>query len=57
LASGAPRLINPLCFQPFGGYADDTIVTEDIATPPQIPGIGFEARQHLRDQFATLLDG
>jgi L-alanine-DL-glutamate epimerase-like enolase superfamily enzyme len=49
--------VNPLCFQPFGGYADDTMVTEGIATPPQIPGIGFEARQGLRDQFATLLDG
>ena len=49
--------VNPLCFQPFGGYADDTIVTEGIAIPPQIPGIGFETRQHLRDQFATLLDG
>jgi D(-)-tartrate dehydratase len=48
--------VNPLCFQPFGGYADDTMVAEGVATPPRIPGIGFEARQSLRDQFATLLD-
>jgi hypothetical protein len=49
--------VNPLCFQPFAGYSDDTIIAEGIATPPQIPGIGFEARQGLRDQLATLLDG
>jgi L-alanine-DL-glutamate epimerase-like enolase superfamily enzyme len=48
--------VNPLCFQPFGGYGDDTIVSEGVATPPQIPGIGFEARQDLRDLLATLLD-
>src|SRR6516162_3749193 len=27
-----------------------------VATPSQIPGIGFEARQELRDLLATLLD-
>jgi D(-)-tartrate dehydratase len=48
--------VNPLCFQPFGGYGDDTIISEGVATPPQIPGIGFEARQDLRDLLATLLD-
>ena len=48
--------VNPLCFQPFGGYGDDAIISEGVATLPQIPGIGFEARQHLRDLFATLLD-
>jgi D(-)-tartrate dehydratase len=47
--------VNPLCFQPFGGYADDTIVGEGVATPPQMPGIGFEARRRLRDQLGTLL--
>ena len=46
--------VNPLCFQPFGGYADATIISEGVAAPPQIPGIGFEARQSLRDLFATL---
>jgi D(-)-tartrate dehydratase len=39
--------VNPLCFQPFGGYGDDAIISEGVATPPQIPGIGFEARQGL----------
>src|SRR6266851_9981266 len=48
--------VNPLCFQPFGGYGDDTIISEGVATPPQIPGIAFEARQSLRDLLATLLD-
>jgi L-alanine-DL-glutamate epimerase-like enolase superfamily enzyme len=46
--------VNPLCFQPFGGYGDDTIISEGVATPPQIPGIGFEARQDLRDLLGTL---
>jgi L-alanine-DL-glutamate epimerase-like enolase superfamily enzyme len=48
--------VNPLCFQPFGGHGDDAIISEGVATPPQIPGIGFEVRQHLRDLLATLLD-
>jgi L-alanine-DL-glutamate epimerase-like enolase superfamily enzyme len=48
--------VNPLCFQPFGGYGDNTIISEGVATPSQIPGIGFEARQDLRDLLATLLD-
>jgi hypothetical protein len=34
--------VNPLCFQPFAGYSDDTIIAEGIATPPQIPGIGLK---------------
>jgi D(-)-tartrate dehydratase len=49
--------VNPLCFQPFGGYADDTMISEGVAAPPKVPGIGFEARKGLRDQLATLLDG
>jgi L-alanine-DL-glutamate epimerase-like enolase superfamily enzyme len=48
--------VNPLCFQPFGGYGDDTIISESLAAPPQIPGIGFEARQNLRDLLVTLVD-
>ena len=47
--------VNPLCFQPFGGYGDDTIISEGIAAPPQVPGIGFEAKQNLRDLFAAFL--
>jgi D(-)-tartrate dehydratase len=48
--------VNPLCFQPFGGYGDDTIISEGLTTPPEIPGIGFEAKQDLWDLFATLSD-
>jgi D(-)-tartrate dehydratase len=48
--------VNPLCFQPFGGYGDDTIISESLATPPQIAGIGFEARQDLRNLLGTLVD-
>jgi D(-)-tartrate dehydratase len=46
--------VNPLCFQPFGGYCDDTIISEGVAIPPQIPGIGFEGKQDLRDLLANL---
>jgi len=46
--------VNPLCFQPFGGYGDHAIISEGVAIPPEIPGIGFEAKQDLRDLFATL---
>ena len=47
--------VNPLCFQPFGGYGDGSIISEGAAAPPEISGIGFEAKQDLRDLFATLL--
>jgi D(-)-tartrate dehydratase len=48
--------VNPLCFQPFGGHADDTTVAEGVARPPDAPGIGFEARRGLRDLFRGLVD-
>ena len=46
--------VNPLCFQPFGGYGDDTIISEGVAATPQLPGIGFEAKQDLRNLLGTL---
>jgi D(-)-tartrate dehydratase len=46
--------VNPLCFQPFGDYGDDTMISEGVAIPPQIPGIGFEGKQDLRDLLANL---
>jgi D(-)-tartrate dehydratase len=46
--------VNPLCFQPFGGYGDDTMISEGVAIPPQIPGIGFEGKHDLRDLLANL---
>lgn len=48
--------VNPLCFQPFGRYGDDTIISEGIVIHPESPGIGFESRKGLRDFFATLPD-
>jgi L-alanine-DL-glutamate epimerase-like enolase superfamily enzyme len=48
--------VNPLCFQPFGGYDDDTVVSDGVATPPEAPGIGFETKTGLRDLFAALLE-
>jgi len=48
--------VNPLCFQPFGGYGQDTIISEGVATPPQLPGIGFEGKQDLRDLLSMLSD-
>jgi D(-)-tartrate dehydratase len=46
--------VNPLCFLPFGGYADSTVVCDGVASPPEIPGIGFEAKKDLRDLFDRL---
>ena len=48
--------VNPLCFQPFGGYGDETIISDSITSPPELPGIGFETKPDLRDLFATLVD-
>src|SRR5215469_1557952 len=48
--------VNPLCFQPFGGYGDETNVANGAATPPEMPGIGFETKPALRDFLATLVD-
>jgi L-alanine-DL-glutamate epimerase-like enolase superfamily enzyme len=48
--------VNPLCFAPFGGHGDVAIISEGFAAPPEIPGIGFEAKKDLRDLFATLPD-
>jgi L-alanine-DL-glutamate epimerase-like enolase superfamily enzyme len=47
--------VNPLSFLPFGGYGDDTLVSKGIATPPQIPGIGFEGKSDLRNFLSTLV--
>jgi L-alanine-DL-glutamate epimerase-like enolase superfamily enzyme len=48
--------VNPLCFQPFGGYGDNTIISEGVATPPECLGIGFESRHGLWNLFAALVD-
>jgi hypothetical protein len=35
--------VNPLCFQPFGGYGDAMTVTDGAIELPSAPGIGFQA--------------
>jgi L-alanine-DL-glutamate epimerase-like enolase superfamily enzyme len=47
--------LNPFSFQPFGGVADDMAVTAGtVKLPVDRPGIGFEAKQALRELFETL---
>src|SRR6516225_9551735 len=46
--------VNPLCFQPFGGYGDETNVANGTAIPPELPGIGFETKPSLRDLWPLL---
>lgn len=46
---------NPHNFQPFGGLADGTAIVEGEASPPDIPGIGFESRNLLMDLFRQLV--
>jgi D(-)-tartrate dehydratase len=48
--------VNPLCFQPFGGYGDAMRIEDGFATPPELPGIGFEGRDALARAFRSLLD-
>ena len=37
----------PQVFAPFGGFADDTPVVDSRVQMPDIPGIGFEAKNDL----------
>ena len=39
----------PLVFQPFGGFGDDVAVTDGEVAPPEIPGVGVEAKAELYD--------
>ncbi|GAA0929799.1 enolase C-terminal domain-like protein [Pseudonocardia zijingensis] len=47
--------VNPHNFQPFGGFADGTVVEDGSARPPDAPGIGFETRSDLIALFRSLL--
>ena len=49
--------VNPLCFQPFGGYGDGMTIAAGAAEPPVVPGIGFELKRSLRCAFEGLLGG
>lgn len=45
---------NPLSFHPFGGFGDHVLFSEGQASPPELPGIGFEGKPYLKDLFAHL---
>jgi L-alanine-DL-glutamate epimerase-like enolase superfamily enzyme len=47
----------PGIFQPFGGFADGIPVENSHVGLPQIPGIGFEAKNDLFQVTKTLIDG
>jgi len=47
---------NPLSFQPFGGLTDALTVEVGTTKPPEMPGIGFEAKASLYHVFRSLLD-
>jgi L-alanine-DL-glutamate epimerase-like enolase superfamily enzyme len=44
----------PEVFAPFGGFADDVPVVEGRVAMPDIPGIGFEAKNRLYEVFKGL---
>jgi len=44
----------PEVFAPFGGFADDTPVTDGTIGLPEVPGIGFEAKSDLMDLIRSL---
>src|SRR3984957_15399507 len=46
----------PGIFQPFGGFADNTPVENSYISLPDIPGIGFEAKNELFQLLKTLSD-
>ena len=41
--------VNPLCFQPLGGLADQAVISDGRTLPPELPGIGLEARGAVID--------
>jgi D(-)-tartrate dehydratase len=47
--------VNPFCFQPFGGLADNASIVEGRVCAPDLPGIGFEARTATKRAFLSLL--
>ena len=47
----------PDVFQPFGGFADGTRVVNSYVTMPEVPGVGFEAKEKLYAVMKNLADG
>ena len=46
----------PDVFKPFGGFADSVSVNESYVGLPDIPGVGFEAKQELYSVLNRLFD-
>jgi L-alanine-DL-glutamate epimerase-like enolase superfamily enzyme len=46
----------PDVFRPFGGFADDCLVEDSHVGLPEIPGVGFEARNELYAVMRALID-
>jgi len=46
----------PGIFQPFGGFADGIPVEDSYVSLPEIPGVGFEAKNELFRVMQTLTD-
>ena len=44
----------PKVFEPFGGFADGTPITNSSVTLPKAPGVGFEEKSKLMDLFRSL---
>jgi len=47
--------VNPSSFLPFGGLPDDATLSDGCASPPDLPGIGFESQRVLDSLFRSLL--
>lgn len=46
----------PDVFQPFGGFADETKVEDGLAELPDVPGVGFEAKNSLYSLLRGLIE-
>ena len=46
----------PQVFAPFGGFADNTPVKDSRITMPDVPGVGFEAKNELYAVMKTMLN-
>jgi L-alanine-DL-glutamate epimerase-like enolase superfamily enzyme len=47
----------PDVFQPFGGFADNTLVENSYVKMPEVPGVGFEAKAKLYALMKNLATG
>ncbi|RZI05319.1 mandelate racemase, partial [Staphylococcus aureus] len=45
----------PGVFEPFGGFADDYPVENGYVQLPEVPGIGFEAKNNLYTLLRSVL--